>query len=781
MKGLLMRIERNDGVKTYKVFLAALLISFCTVLPILIQNDWNLYLVGDYMTQQIPFIKESRRMFLSGTPFWSWNTFLGANYLGSYSFYVYGSPFFWPLVLMPESLLGTGLVAMFVLKHGVAAWTAFLYLKKHVRSELYAACGAFIYAFSFFSMDSSFYYHFLDVIAFFPLVLYFTDEALNGRKCYFLFLVSLLNAAVNYYFYIGTSVFFLIYLAVEIYDSEKYKIKDGFRTLLFYGFGGLAAAVILLPSALTLLETNKATSSHDKLLLAGVYAIPHIFKMIKGLILPSEGVLGTAVGFNYAQYCSTTAFLPLFGAFFWITELKGKSKSRSTRLMKICLLITLIPFGNGIFNLFSNMRYTRWWYCLVLVLTLVSINVIENLRESGEDSLPKYKFSARVITVLTLVFFVSLGVLKAVYVYLLHCPAKKKVNEIILNYFKGNLFGRKFLMRDLRYFLVLAVLVLLSYGVLMILIKKKFIFDPKKVAIATAVVCFFSYSLYLQNELYTYRKENYDIVSVQAKTEETVYGARTQNKRKYANYGMIVNEPTTSTFNSFKSHATSEFCRIAGYEVGEMPTTKAYFTTPAVQTVLNTAKVIEKDGTEHEADYYVPFGYTYDYYVTDDVKFTKDKKENNRRIELMTKACYVSKENEKKLSGLLEKFDENESFDWKVESEKRKKSACTSFEMNSSGFKAVSQGEKPRLVYFSVPNDTGWQLKVNGEKAEIIEINGRMIGVIVPAGRADIEADFVPPGLREGAAVSAAVFVGMTAYCLIGCLRKRKLSKDNHK
>ncbi len=94
--------------------------------------------------------------------------------------------------------------------------------------------------------------------------------------------------------------------------------------------------------------------------------------------------------------------------------------------------------------------------------------------------------------------------------------------------------------------------------------------------------------------------------------------------------------------------------------------------------------------------------------------------------------------------------------------------------MNSSGFKAVSQGEKPRLVYFSVPNDTGWQLKVNGEKAEIIEINGRMIGVIVPAGRADIEASFVPPGLKEGAAVSLAVFVGMTVCCMVGCFRKKK-------
>lgn len=775
MENNTVKIKIEDSVKTYKVFLVALLISFCTILPVLIQSGWNLYMVGDYMTQQIPFIKESRRMFLSGTPFWSCNTFLGANYLGSYSFYVYGSPFFWPLVILPERFLGTGLAAMFVLKHGVAAWTAFLFLKKHVRSELYAAAGSFMYAFSFFSMDSTFYYHFLDVIALFPLVLYFTDEVLDNGKNYLLFLVSLVNALVNYYFYIGTSIFFLIYLIVRVCSSEKYKFKDGFRCLMFYGLGGLASAVILLPSALTLLETDKATSSHKNMLLAGVYAIPHIFKIIKGLILPSEGILSSAVGFNYAQYCSTTAFLPLFGAFFWITELKGKSKTWSTRLMKICLLITVIPFGNGVFNLFSNMRYTRWWYCLVLILVLVSINVIENLQQSEEDPKPKYKFAVRLITILTFVFYVLLGVAKAIWVYVLRCQNKIEVVRIIGRYLSGNSFDKEYIMRDLRYFLAFGVLVVLSYGVLMIMIKKKFIFDPKKVAVTTAVVCLLSYSLYLQNEIYTYRADNRDFVSAQAQTEETSYTSRTMNKMSYANYSMIINEPTISTFNSFKSHATSQFCRIAGYEVGSMPTTKPFFNTQAIQTVLNTSKVIEKDKTEHEAEYYVPFGYTYDYYVIDDgIEFTKNKKENNRRIELMTKACYVSKENEKKISGLLQKFDENETFDWKKESAERKASACTSFEINSSGFKAVSEGNKERLVYFSIPNDTGWQVKVNGKDTDIVEINGRMIGVIVPPGRADIEADFVPPGLKAGASVSAVVFIGVSAYCLIDWQRKKK-------
>lgn len=769
-----MRIERNDTVKWYKVFLAALLISFCTVIPILLVNHGNLYLVGDYMTQQIPFIKESRRLFLSGTPFWSWNTFLGANYPGSYSFYVYGSPFFWPLVILPERFLGLGLGAMFVLKHGVAALTAFFYLKKHVRSQLYAAAGAFMYAFSFFSMDSSFYYHFLDVIAFFSLVLYFTDEVLEGRKGYSLFLVSILNAAVNYYFYIGTSIFFLIYLLVRICSSENLKFKDGFRCVLFYGFGGLAAAVILLPSALTLLETDKATSSHDRVFMTGVYAIPHIFKIVKGLILPSEGILGSASGIRYAEYCSTTAFVPLFGAFFWLTELKGKSKSWSTRLMKVCLLITVVPFGNGLFNLFSSMTYTRWWYCLVLIFTLVSINVIERIRESGENPAAKYKFSAKMIAILTLVFCVLLDAAKAVYVYVLHRPNRRKVVDVMARYLKATLFDRKYVMRDLRYFLVLVAMIVLSYGVLMILIKKKFIFDPKKVAVTTAVVCLCSYSLYLQNEIYTYRKANYGYVSAQAQTEETSYTARIQNKTSYANYSMIINSPNSTTFNSFKSHATSQFCRIAGYEVGSMPTTTPFYTTQAIQTVLSLSEVIEKDRTRHSAEYYVPFGYTYDFYVIDDVKFTKNKKENNRRIELMTKACYVTKENEAKVSGLLQKLDANEDFDWKKESAERKSTACTSFEMNSSGFKAVSEGAKRRLVYFSVPNDTGWHVKVNGNETDIIEINGRMIGVIVPEGRAEIEADFVPPGLKLGAVISALTFTAVSAYCLIDSRKKKK-------
>ena len=78
------------------ISLTAALLAF---LPTMLRNNGRILLRGDFLTQQIPFMLESKRCLLSGTPFWSWNTFLGANFVGSYSFYVYGSPFFWPLPL----------------------------------------------------------------------------------------------------------------------------------------------------------------------------------------------------------------------------------------------------------------------------------------------------------------------------------------------------------------------------------------------------------------------------------------------------------------------------------------------------------------------------------------------------------------------------------------------------------------------------------------------------------------------------------------------------------
>ena len=63
----------------------------------------------DFAKQQIPFIMETKRMLLSGKPFWSWNTYYGDNFFGGYGFYTLTSPFVWINCLFPYKYIVRGI------------------------------------------------------------------------------------------------------------------------------------------------------------------------------------------------------------------------------------------------------------------------------------------------------------------------------------------------------------------------------------------------------------------------------------------------------------------------------------------------------------------------------------------------------------------------------------------------------------------------------------------------------------------------------------------------
>ena len=54
-----------------------------------------LIFLGDFNSQQIPFYHVAHRAIRSGQWGWNWQTDLGVSFIGSYSFYLLGSPFFW--------------------------------------------------------------------------------------------------------------------------------------------------------------------------------------------------------------------------------------------------------------------------------------------------------------------------------------------------------------------------------------------------------------------------------------------------------------------------------------------------------------------------------------------------------------------------------------------------------------------------------------------------------------------------------------------------------------
>ncbi|MEG2597470.1 MAG: YfhO family protein, partial [Oscillospiraceae bacterium] len=84
------------------VFGLGILTSFLFFLPFLIMDKGLFVYYGDFNVQQIPFYQMCHDAVREGNIFWSWTTDLGSNFIGSYAFYLIGSPFFWLTIPFPS-------------------------------------------------------------------------------------------------------------------------------------------------------------------------------------------------------------------------------------------------------------------------------------------------------------------------------------------------------------------------------------------------------------------------------------------------------------------------------------------------------------------------------------------------------------------------------------------------------------------------------------------------------------------------------------------------------
>ena len=101
---------------------------------------------------------------------------------------------------------------------------------------------------------------------------------------------------------------------------------------------------------------------------------------------------------------------------------------------------------------------------------------------------------------------------------------------------------------------------------------------------------------------------------------------------------------------------------------------------------------------------------------------------------------------------------------------------------NDSGWKAfidgkfVCESDYPdnELVYFSVPNDSGWKAFIDGKETAFINSGGMMM-IRVPAGEHSIEFHYTTPGLSAGAAISL-LSLGALVLFAIADRKKRSLN-----
>ena len=77
----------------------------------------------------------------------------------------------------------------------------------------------------------------------------------------------------------------------------------------------------------------------------------------------------------------------------------------------------------------------------------------------------------------------------------------------------------------------------------------------------------------------------------------------------------------------------------------------------------------------------------------------------------------------------------------------------------------------------AVPYSSGWKAYVDGKETKIYQANGMYMGIPVEKGAHTIELSYTTPGLKIGAAVSAAAWIIFIVF-VIAMQKKKTIKKE---
>lgn len=786
MNGNTLKKSLKDE-KYLKVFLIGFLSMLIAILPIIIFTGGYYIYYGDYNSQQIPFYIHAHEFIKSEGIGWDWGTDLGSNFIASYAFYLLGSPFFWLTIPLPDSLVVFAMPFLLALKHAVAALTSYIYIRRFVRNKNAAVIGSVLYAFSGFQLFNIFFNHFQDVTAFFPLMLIALEEKINNeKKGYFAVIVAVMGI-LNYFFFAGQAVFIIIYILVRI-GSPDFKITwKKFFSLSFEAIiGVMISMVIMLPAALGILgnyRINERLYGLDLVTYSDRTRIPRIIQSF--FMIPDVPARPNLFSSDGAKWSSIGGYLPMFSMAGVIAFAKSRKKHWSVKLIIVCIICAFIPILNSMFYAFNSSYYARWFYMPILIMAMMTAKALD---DTEIDFNPAIKICGGFMTA-----FAVIAVL----------PKKNDDNEI--RWFEFANYPEYFAL----------ILAISAIGLIILWrinsLRRKglpFMKHALTATVISAAACTLSV-VYFGVTLGTYPKT---IIEYGINGEENLniddlnYGFyRLDISENFDNYPMFWGYPCMRAFQSTVPASIMEFYPNVGvqrdvasraetekYTLRGLFSVKYYFDKVYSDKEEEYTYKCDLPGFEYkntqngfyvyENKYYIPMGFTYDYYMTEDESSNHTEQTRERSL---LRALVISEEDAEKYGDIIteipsEMMRKLNAGSYLEDCTEKQKNACSEFDYDSEGFEAKITLDKSKLVFFSVPYDKGWTAYVNGEPTEIVKANYGFMAVKGDVGDNKITFEYHTPGLKAGLIISSAGILLLCGYLIIFRNKKCKTAKFSH-
>ena len=755
-------------------------------LPFYILDGGFFHYAGDFNSQQISFYRYMNG-FVKGAGYpdsafagaprntFSWATDLGSGVMNAYSFYLYGSPFFWLSMLLPQSWLPYMMVPLLVLKFGVAGGGAYLYLRRYVKNANYAVLGACLYALSGFAVYNVFFNHFVDVVALFPYLLWALDEAIyEDRHGLFAFWVAV-NLLNNYFFFVGQVIFLCIYFVCKLTAKDFRLTGRKFGHLLWESVLGVAMGCLLLfPAVLSLLQNPRTIDLSSGWGFLTYAKVQQYLAILLSWILPPDSPYLTSVwSEGVIKWTSMTAYLPLCslaGAMAYWRSRKADSKKR---IVAVCAVCALVPMLNSAFYALNSSYYARWYYMPTLILAAMTVNALEN----PDIDLDAPARGIGWIMLATLVFAVV--------------PVRDDTTETWS-------FG--VLKNPEQFFVVLGfgLLGLMLYRVLCSKWRQDSRFAQRMTAAVLVFACAFT-MVHIGIGKFGQWHTDSDLVeqdtnALLLKNDLPEGDYRIDTYKIHDNIGMWLDKSCLQYFGSTAAPSILSFYpglgvkrdvrsepEITNYALRGLLSVEYLITTPEKRESFEDEAdagwtyLADVDGyTLYHNDNYVPMGFTYDYYVTEATYQTSIK---TLRSNLLMRALVLTDEDVAQYGKYLTELSEDMLNDLHYDSytqdcSDRRAHSCSVFQMNNAGFHAEITLDKPNLVFFSVPYDDGFTAYVNGEKTDILQVDEGLMAVLCPAGASSIDFVYQAAGLSASRVVTAVAIPVWVVY--VACFVRRK-------
>lgn len=758
------------------VFLLNFICAAIALLPHAISNGGILTLSEDFNAETIPYYYLINNAAQSGEVFWNWNIDIGSEFGPAFSSLMC-SPLTWPVFMVPESWLPYITVWILILKYAFAGLTSYLFIERYIKHKECAVLGSMLYAFSGYQAVNL-VFNLFDCVAFFPLMLYALDRLVQDDKRGLFAAAVWINACASFTLFVQSAILCIIYFIIRYWLEDIRAWRHIGKCILEAIIGVGIAAAAFIPQVFAMLGNTRAAvkiPGSDYL----TFDTTNVLLIIRSLLMPADAMSnGSVLVENDWTSCGT--YLPMVGIILAFAFVYRNKKHWISLCLLTCLVVAFVPVLNNMFMMFSAYPYRRWFYFPVLLMALASAVFIDQ----GEEEEGQAIWKEAVIVLAMIVTF-------AVFCW--------SVN------WDGN--GGSAIKDAARFNWSVGVACIGAVAVILIwhFVKAT---DRGLVTLAGVfLACILTTSVMVShyqlpsahgpgvdggnnpkdvtNELFN---------SVEMLEDVEVWPYRMVAWNNYYNYSMIINKPTRMSFHSIVDNSISELYEMLGTPretaitpygptgTDELLSTK-YFMLNYELNSERLQKIDEVDnGTRmiylYEDGSALPLGFTYDLYMTRSEFLTHEVED---RAAIMLRVLVVKDEDVNRVEDVLTHYDPEihgiiTRADIGVYLRMHLEECCTNHQKTNRGdFTATLISGAEKYAFFSVPYSSKWNVTVNGEKAEILNINGLM-AIRVQEGENTISFYYSMTINRVSVAISIVFAMLLIVYCIMSA-RKAKLTQ----